>query len=268
MRGIRTFNLVTVASTYAGSILAGYVLSLAGVPLPWMIGPMILAAIITGIWGRRPISRTTRPIGQVIISGTVGLSFTSAALDAVLKQRGGGYGQRNIAHDRGEPARSDGADASGATGCGHRLSRLHSGRPRRDGQLAERYGRPSAPVVFAQTARIVLIVLTVPPLLTLLDDSALQISRSGSLDTELFGASALLIGASLGGLLFEKLRVPNPYFLGALTFSAATTAAGLPLSPLPYPGSPQAKSFSASGSARRSTGHCSPAPEALWLPRS
>jgi uncharacterized membrane protein AbrB (regulator of aidB expression) len=49
---------------YAAALVSGYLMSLLRVPLPWMIGPMVLAATVS-LAGKTPtIPRITRPIGR------------------------------------------------------------------------------------------------------------------------------------------------------------------------------------------------------------
>lgn len=58
-------NLLHVVMLYAAALASGYAMSLLRVPLTWMIGPMVLAAIVS-LSGMqfRSIVRSPNPVRQ------------------------------------------------------------------------------------------------------------------------------------------------------------------------------------------------------------
>ena len=100
--------------------------------------------------------------------------------------------------------------------------------------MAERHGCDPAPVILAQTTRIAAVVILVPVAVFALDGwpDRTGILRGGAFDPLGNGFLALL--AIAGALLFRRLRLSNPYFLGPLTFSAAASAIGF--HPTAFPG--------------------------------
>lgn len=219
---------------YSGAFVAGYVASAARIPLPWMIGPLVFSSALGLAGFAVRVPKVTRPIGQTIVSGAVGLSFTPAALVAVSEQIvamivaavlivAAGF---LVAAVLMRLSRVDVITAS--------LASVPVG-PVEIANLALRHGVDPGPVVFAQTLRIMLLVLVVPPLIIALDggvsDPGLALS-TGEIDPA--GAILLLALSAAGGVAFHLIRLSNPFFLGPLAFSAAASALMLPVSATPF----------------------------------
>src|SRR5690606_24501409 len=75
-------RILELAFCYLIASLAGWLFATLGLPLPWMIGPLIATAIIGMTLRPIDIPVRTRPVGQTLVSASVGLSFTAAALGA------------------------------------------------------------------------------------------------------------------------------------------------------------------------------------------
>lgn len=96
--------------------------------------------------------------------------------------------------------------------------------------LAERYEVDPGPVAFAQILRIVLLVLIIPPVLSIFGDQSTLVigGAGGSLDV---AGTCLVLGASLfGGALFKLLRITSPFFLGPLAAMAIVAS----IAPTPW----------------------------------
>ncbi len=223
----RTRFLISLSALYAAASCAGWMFSRLGIPLPWMIGPLVLSAALS-ISGRLKITVPvkTRPFGQMTIAAQVGLAFTPAALAALL----------DLA-----PVMIGTALASAfcagliailvARTTEIRLSQAFLSTfptsPVEAAIMAERHGCDPAPVILAQTTRIAAVVILVPIVVFALDGwpDRSGIVRGGHFD--LLGNGFLALLAIAGALLFKRLGLSNPYFLGPLTFSAASSAFGL-----------------------------------------
>jgi membrane AbrB-like protein len=72
-----------LAVTYAISLLAGFGAALAGIPLPYMLGPFFLWAALSLLGHRPHLVPMGRELGQVTIGVVVGLRFTLPILLAV-----------------------------------------------------------------------------------------------------------------------------------------------------------------------------------------
>lgn len=227
-------DLLHVVMLYAAALVSGYAMSLLRVPLPWMIGPMVLAAIVS-LSGRRPtIPWITRPIGQLVVAASVGLFFTPVALTLVSQQIVPMIVVAVLTIAAGFVAalvlmRLAHIDVVSAS-----LASIPGG-PVEMASIAERHGAESGTVAFAQILRIALLVLIIPPLLVAIDgegaDPATALSN-GPVDYP--GALLLLAIAIGGGFVLKMIRMTTPFFLGPLAATAAASAMALPVSAPPY----------------------------------
>lgn len=218
---------------YAGAITAGYIMSWLGVPLPWMIGPMVLAGAVSALSDYGSVPKITRPVGQVVVAGVVGLAFTPSAVTAVVEQIVPMLAVALMTILAGfvvaavlmRLTRMDVVSAS--------LASIPGG-PVEMAALASRYGVAPGPVAFAQTLRIALLVLVIPPALLAINGgrSAALVLTGGEVDHA--GAALLLAVAAAGGFLFRRVRISSPFFLGPLAFAAIASALSLPVSMPPY----------------------------------
>ncbi|MGO4852354.1 AbrB family transcriptional regulator [Phaeovulum sp. W22_SRMD_FR3] len=212
---------------YALATGAGWVLSRLGVPLPWMIGPLILSAAtyMSGLMTQR-VPVKTRPFGQMTIAAQVGLAFTPAALSALLSLAPLMIGAALVT------AVLASAVAILTARIGHmRLPQAFLATfptsPVEAAVMAEKLGCDPAPIVLSQTMRIAAVVILVPLSVYAVDGwpDRSGFVRGGAFDP--LGNGFLAALALTGALVFRKLRISNPYFLGPLAFSAASAAAGL-----------------------------------------
>jgi uncharacterized protein len=234
MAQFNTHTTARIVLLYAGAVAAGYAMSWLNVPLPWMIGPMVLAGLVSGLGHDVKVPVTTRPVGQVIVAAAVGLAFTPAAVVSVAEQIVPMVAAALLTVVAGFIV----------AGLLMRLTRIDvvsaslasvPGGPVEMAALASRYGVAPGPVAFAQTMRIALLVLIIPPALVGIAGGApdgLAVLTGGDLD--LVGAGLLLAIAAAGGFVFRLVRISSPFFLGALGFSAAAAALSLPVSMPPF----------------------------------
>jgi uncharacterized protein len=219
---------------YAGAVAAGFLTSWLRIPLPWMIGPMVFAALAAALGRSVEVPKFTRPVGQVVVAGAVGLSFTPAAVSALAQQIVPMLAVALLTILAGFLV----------AGVLMRLTRIDvisaslasiPGGPVEMAALATKYGVAPGPVAFAQTLRIALLVLIIPPAIVALDGGSPDVAAvlaDGGIDHSRAG---LLLGiAAAGGVVFRLLRLSSPFFLGALGFSAAAAAVTLPVSMPPY----------------------------------
>lgn len=219
---------------YLGAVGTGWVAAQLHVPLPWMIGALVFATGISlcGVQIKAPAM--TRPAGQIVVAGSVGLAFTPAALEtlgamflpmviAALLTIAAGFLVAWVL------MRLSDVDAMTAT-----LASIPMG-PVESANLAQRYGVNPGPVVFAQTLRIMALVLVIPPAILLLDGNVADPSETlRNMHWTPQGTALLILLAILGAFAFKVLRVSNPFFLGPLAASAAAAALGLPVTATPY----------------------------------
>ncbi|MGI9423665.1 MAG: AbrB family transcriptional regulator [Hyphomicrobiaceae bacterium] len=217
----------------AAATAAGYIATLIGLPLPWMIGPLLLAVAFGLGDVHVPRHRYYRPVGQLVVATAVGLYFTPEALAETIRNAWFMVGAAVLTIAAGlvtaimlrRLAHVDGTVAFFAA---------MPGGPAEMSVLAEKWGAQPAPVVFSQTLRIVFIVLLIPPLLTYVGGLSIPVVRPVQ-DVDLAGVALLYAIAATGTYLFRKVGVPNCNFLGPLAVGATISAVGLHLTDVPRP---------------------------------
>lgn len=217
----------------AAATAAGFFAKSLGLPLPWMIGPLVLTGCLAVADIEIPRHKIYRPLGQLIVATAVGLYFSPEALRAVAEQAvemiaaavltiGAGFTSALLLH---RLARTDGSTA---------FFSAMPGGPAEMSVLAERAGVPGGPVVFSQTLRIVFIVIFIPPLLKYFAGISAPTIRPTA-EVNLPGLLILYAAAAAGMAAMRAARLPNCNFLGPLAVGALISAPGFTLSGVPTP---------------------------------
>lgn len=221
------------AALYAAAAVAGWVFKSVGLPLPWMLGPLVLSAgaYVSGL-ARIPAPVRTRPFGQMTVAAQVGLTFTPAAFASLLELAPLIVG---LALVSGAIATVVAIMLARATEM--RLAQAFVSTfptsPVEAAVIAERLGIAPAPVVVAQTVRIAMIVFLVPMSIYIVDGMPVRPADGAAQGFMPLGHLTLAALAVAGALAFRMLRLSNPFFLGPLAVSAVITAFGVQLPPFP-----------------------------------
>lgn len=207
---------------WACAIPGGALFALLHVPLAWMLGAMAATAALAWF---RPVEVPAWPRQAALI--TLGLAFGQTFSGPVLGALAGAL-----------PAIIGAAVLSVGAGmlCVPAFMRL-AGVDARTGffstipggvvvmaVLAQRNGAPVAPVTLAQTARVLVVVLVMPPLLTWLaphgEAGAFLAPR---LPLDWAGLAAMLLAGTAAALLLRRAGLANPWMMGpcALAIAAA-----------------------------------------------
>jgi membrane AbrB-like protein len=223
----RLKNGLILTAVYGLGMGTGWLFSALGMPLPWMIGPLVLTAslYVSGMITVQ-VPLRTRPFGQMTIAAQVGLAFTPAALAALLS-----YAPLLIGAALVTAGFAGGIAFLTARRGGLPLAQAFLATfptsPVEAAVIAGNFDWDPAPIVLSQTLRIGAVVILVPLCVYAVDGwpDPDDLVRGGPFDPVGNGFLALL--AISGGLVFRKLGLSNPWFLGPLAFSAAAAAAGL-----------------------------------------
>ncbi|WP_157699356.1 AbrB family transcriptional regulator [Pseudomonas sp. M30-35] len=219
---------------YLLAIAAGYLAQQINLPLPWMIGPLVITALLNLAVVPVDVPVRTRPIGQMIVAAQVGLYFTADAALAIYSHGVAIVGVACLTIIFSFVISFLLRKLTGSDRVTALLSSIPGG-PVEMGNLAIRYGGDPGPVVFAQTLRISAIVLLIPAALYYLLHTPVADRVLLSAAADPVGILVLSVGAALTSSLFYKLRINSPFFLGALAFSCiATSTSLLPVSPFPH----------------------------------
>jgi membrane AbrB-like protein len=199
-------------------LAGGYLASLIGWPLPWIIGSL-LAVIIARCSGwlitELPGGRKT---GQWLVSSAIGLHFTSEVLSQLLSHFAvvliGAFitlllGLIGILLLR--RSGEDQATAFFASMPGGATEMVN---------LAQRHNADAAKVAAAHSLRLLLVVLLIPAIFTW---SLPPLAPPVPAPTSWPWLAVLLPGGALLAWLWGKLKQPNPWMLGPMTACAVAS---------------------------------------------
>jgi membrane AbrB-like protein len=202
------------------------------VPLPWMIGPLLVTAGC-GLAGLRlQGSRRLRNGGLWMIGVALGLYFTPPVV-AVLWQLapaiaagvlwalalGYAFYRWLLHHNGGDRATAFFAATIGGASEMALLAERHQGQVDR--------------VAAAHSLRVLLVVVLIPVAYQLAGIHGADATLPAVQDVRPAGLAVLLATSAAGMALMWRLGTPNPWVLGALLSTLALTASGLELSALP-----------------------------------
>ena len=225
-------RIVRGAAALAVGALAGYVCTLLHTPIPWMLGPLFSVALlrIGGVDIGTPV--LTRYLGQWIIGTSLGLYFTPEVVRLVI----------GIAY-----LLAIGAVFAIALGyiSGIVLARLANldkttgifasvpGGAAEMSILGERFGGRIDRIAAAQSLRILMVVAILPFAITALGIHGADPYVQGTRTFAAGGFAILMASTLAGGLVFQRIRTPNAFVLGALAVAIPLTAAQVELSSVP-----------------------------------
>lgn len=212
----------------------GWVARWLGSPLPWMIGPLVVTAVlcISGLLPVRVPDRL-RPFGQVVVACQVGLSFTPQALERLIALAPVILTTALATLVCIFAVALAVARASGMSLVQSFLAAVPTSPVEAAAMAVEQKVDP-VPVIISQTLRLSAVVLVLPLTIYLIE--GWPDARARSANTTPFDPVniLLLLGCGLAAMhLFRRLRVPNPNFLGPLTATALLSVTGHGLPPFP-----------------------------------
>ncbi len=200
--------------------VGGYLASLAGWPLPWMVGSL-LAVIVVRCLTNRAFSELPggRKAGQWLVASGIGLHFTSDVLEQVLSHLPvivmGAFGTLLLSLIGIAILRRAGVDRATAF-----FASMPGGASEMV-NLALRHDAQPARVAAAHSLRLLLVVLLIPALFTWGLPAVSAPTRAPVDWTWLIG---LLAAGAVLAMLWGRLKQPNPWMLGPLTACAVASA--------------------------------------------
>ncbi|MDH1440894.1 AbrB family transcriptional regulator [Pseudomonas sp. GD03721] len=208
------------SATPLAGVIGGYMASLAGWPLPWMVGSL-LAVIVLRCLANRAFSELPggRKAGQWLVASGIGLHFTSEVLQQVLSHLPviimGAIGTLMLSLIGIVILRRAGVDRATAF-----FASMPGGASEMV-NLALRHDAQPARVAAAHSLRLLLVVLLIPALFTWgLSDA----SAPPPAPVDWFWLTGLLAAGALLAILWGRLNQPNPWMLGPLSVCAIASA--------------------------------------------
>jgi membrane AbrB-like protein len=214
------------------SAVGGAICVWLNTPLPWMIGPLVGMAIFK--FGGADLSAPmfAREFGQIIIAVTLGLYFTPS----IAREVAGNWAVLLAAafisiiigcvaaQFLAATARIDKATAYFASIPGGAAEMAH---------LGERFNASVERVAVAHSIRILIVVCTIPFAVALLGGQGTDVYRPVLIPLDWSKLAMLFALVSVFGLVFQRLRFPNPWMMGPLLGAIIITANGLEFSSMP-----------------------------------
>lgn len=195
--------------------MGGAVAWAAGLPLPWMLGGLLLIAGISLGGVEFPVSRGLRDGGVLVLLTGVGLTFTPGAAQAML-------GQMHLIVLGALAILAFAASSVPLLSRYGRVSRRTAffacvpGGPVEMSMLGERQGGDPGPIAFSQLMRIVLIVLTLPPLLALSGWRGEFEAAQGAVSYDALNYTLTLGGALAVAVLLRRIGLSTAFLVGPL----------------------------------------------------
>jgi len=223
---LRVFGGLAIALT--GALLAVW----AHIPLPWMLGALLLTAAVR-IGGVRTVCpRPARNAGQWVIGTSLGLYFTPQVIGHIGTNAG--------------PIIVGMLFALALAFIGTAILRRYTdvdfktawfacamGGASEMASLAERHGARIDRVATAHSVRVLMVVLTVPFIFQWWGVAGLDPTVPGPRTVHGAGLAALVALTCIGGLVFMKLKLPIPWVLGPMLVAMLLTSNGIEFSALP-----------------------------------
>lgn len=210
---------------YAAAALVGAIAYSLHMPMAWILGPLLAAALFSIYAFDYKAPQPLRRGGQIVIGSTIGLNVTAevaaslpgwigpvigTALLAVLVTAALSVGFARLA----------GVDRKTA------FFSLMPGGLAEMGTIGASVGARMEPIAIAQALRVALIVFLVPPLLFA---AAGTFSSRLKVDDPLPWATAfaLLVAGGVAAVVVARLRLNNPWAIGPLVLAAVLTTTGV-----------------------------------------
>jgi len=229
---VRLAGAPRAAVALAIGAAAGYACALLHTPIPWMLGPLFsLAALRIGGFDIG-VPNPVRYCGQWIVGTSLGLYFTpvvvrhvvdlwwlllAGALFAIALGYIAGLALARLAgFDK-----TTGIFASVPGGASEMMI------------LGERFGGRMDRIAAAQSLRILIVVAIVPAAITALGFHGDDVYVQGARSFDLAGFALIMATTFAGGLVAQRLRLPNAFVLGALAVAIPLTAFETNLSLMP-----------------------------------
>jgi hypothetical protein len=221
-------SLLALAACAAGAFLCQWLHT----PLPWMIGPLFVMAILSLAGVQAVAPPGGRQIGQVVIATALGLYFTPAVAREVIT-----YGHVLIAAAVLAIGLSYGGALLVARSANiDRTTAFFASVPGGAAEMAvlgERFGGKVDRIVVAQSLRILLVVVVVPFSMALLGVHGIDAYEPANVPVRIEGLAILLAISAVTSFAFAWLNLPNAYMLGSLFATIALTVSEIQLSSMP-----------------------------------
>lgn len=219
-------------TTLGLGLAGGFVFNRLGVPLAWLLGSLAAVALVSVVGARLAVPPGARQAGQIALGTAIGLTFAPEVALFVAKFLPIMIGAAFLSIGYGVLAGRVLKRTSGVDNATAFFSSVPGGVVEMSVQ-AERYGGDTAPVALAQSLRILFVVVTIPPIITVLGLTGVDPFELRALAFDPLGLVILLaLGLSVGWVLGRR-RIANAWFLGPMGVAVIVSIGGVELSGVP-----------------------------------
>ncbi len=216
---------LAMAGTLAAGAAGGAAARYAHLPLPWLLGPLVVVMVLSLAGAPVRLIRWGRPLGTLVVGASTGLQFTAAvvgklvtllpmiigaALLSTMVAAGGGLLYMRLTG-------VDRVTAFFATVPGGVVETLN---------VAPQYGGHVEPIMVAQTARVALIVVFAPFLVISFAGAGLQNPLQGVPVVPWLPLIAVLAISWVVAALLARTRSPNAWLMAPLILAAGVSNLG------------------------------------------
>ena len=202
-------------ATLALGVVGGFAFDRLGVPLAWLLGSLGAVAVVSLMGARLAVPPGARQTGQITLGIAIGLTFAPEVAAFVAGFLPIMIGAAFLSIGYGVLAGRILRRTSGVGDATAFFASVPGGVVEMSVQ-AERYGGDTAPVALAQSLRILFVVVTIPPIITVLGLTGVD---PFELRTLAFDPAGLVILTALGlaiGWALARRRIANAWFLGPM----------------------------------------------------
>lgn len=214
------------------AVAGGIAFDWAGLPLPWLIGPLLSCAVVNVACGRLHTPRSIRKGGQWVIGLALGLYFSAEVIAQLARFSGWilagvvwafvlGFGLAWMMQRLGGLDRPTAFFAAAIGGASEMMIQ------------AERQGGHGASVAASHSVRIMVVVVTIPFIYRALDLHGSDLYMPAVRSVNYGGLLALAAVTLAGAVLADRLGSPNAWVIGPLLLSGLLTACGFYWSAVP-----------------------------------
>ncbi|MBC7468869.1 MAG: AbrB family transcriptional regulator [Ramlibacter sp.] len=237
---MRSSAVFRIAFTLALALAAAVAFAWLRMPLPWMIGPLVVTAAASMRGVQTQSWNPLRNVAQWTIGTALGLYFTPQVAGllaslwwvialAIVWALGLGWAF-GLWMYRSQAARLPGTQHERRATCYFAGS---IGGASEMTLLAEREGARTDLVAGSHSLRLLLVTILIPFAFTFSGLHGIDLTPPGPRVVHWGGLALLALATGVGSWLMARTGRPNPWFLGALLVSMGLTTAGIELSALP-----------------------------------
>ncbi|HMM22239.1 MAG TPA: AbrB family transcriptional regulator [Selenomonadales bacterium] len=228
--------MVNIGITFAVGLVGGLLFSFLYIPLPWMLGPLAgitLLSSCTKITAHWP--NGLRNAGLLVLGYLMGRPFTPAAGQQILHQLPLMLGMTAILMLFSLAIGQFTARRTGMSLSSCVLGTVPGGLSQMVLLGEEIPGVDAAIVTFMQTVRLIMVVSTIPFLLSrgFAGEAAPPLPQPPVADASLEFLLPYAVAVIVGALAATWLRLPTPYLLGPILATCVLVLSGLPAPALP-----------------------------------